>query len=345
MQKKTIAALAGAFFWGGLFFLIPLVQAGNVGSSFPVFPDRKVLVVHSYHENQQGHVVEMNQGIDAAFVNSGVKMEYVYMDTKRNNDLAWKIQAGRMATRKMEAFDPDVVIAMDDNAQTFFVAKNCTRKQGPVFVFGGVNADISTYGFPRENVTGVLERPNVVESIELLQKIVPRVKKMLMLSDKSETTDYFIAYCKTLALPVEVIAYEQPLTLEDWKASVMKYRDMADAVGVYVSRTVKAEPSGKRLVPEAQLMEILTREGGLPTVGFFDTAASAGVLCGISVSMREQGYAAGRMARSILEGKKPGEFTIAPTRGGRIQLNLKTAEKLGIDIAYKIISKADVVVK
>jgi len=345
MKKQFTKAIIRVLFLGSMF----LYDLGAPGYAAEVVASitsgKRVLVVHSYHETQKGHVVEMTQGIEEAFVESGVKMKYVYMDTKRHPGLVWKKEAGLMATRAMEAFGPEVVIAMDDNAQAFFVQKNMILDQAPVFVFGGVNADISTYGFPRNNVTGVLERPNIKESIELLQKILPNIKKILMLSDKSKTTDYFIDYCKTLELPVEVIAYEQPLTLEEWEASVQKYKDKVDAVGVYVSRTVKVAASGKAHVSEGKLIDILTMEGKLPTVGFFDTAATAGVLCAISVSMKEQGYMAGQMARAILEGKTPSDFSIEPTQRGRIQLNLKTAEKLGIDIEWNIISKADVVVK
>jgi ABC-type uncharacterized transport system substrate-binding protein len=345
MKKQFTKAIIRVLFLGSmlLYYLGDSGYAADVVA--PITSGKRVLVVHSYHETQKGHVVEMTQGIEEAFVGSGVKMKYVYMDTKRHPGLAWKKGAGLMATRAMEAFGPEVVIAMDDNAQAFFVQKNMNLNQAPVFVFGGINADISTYGFPRHNVTGVLERPNIKESIELLQKILPNIKKILMLSDKSKTTDYFIDYCKTLELPVEVIAYEQPLTLEEWEASVQKYKDKVDAVGVYVSRTVKVAASGKAHVPEGKLIDILTMEGKLPTVGFFDTAATAGVLCAISVSMKEQGYMAGQMARAILEGKTPSDFSIEPTQRGRIQLNLKTAEKLGIDIEWNIISKADVVVK
>jgi len=61
--------------------------------------------------------------------------------------------------------------------------------------------------------------------------------------------------------------------------------------------------------------------------------------------MEEQGYGAGLIARAVLEGRSPKEVAIKPTHRGRIQLNLITAERLGIDLDWKIISKADVVVR
>ena len=306
---------------------------------------QRVLVVHSYHEGQLGHVDEMTAGIEDALAGSGAQIEYVYMDTKRHSDLEWKQQAGVLAARRVEDFKPDVVITMDDNAQEFFAAEYAKRPDSPPFVFSGVNGKAEKFGFPRDNVTGVLERPNLVESLELLQKIVPSVKRVVMLSDKSPTTDGCWDYAKTLKLPVEVVAYEQPLTFDEWKAVVLKYQDSADAFGIYVSRTVHVSAQDETCVPDTELIAWLNEHNKLPTVGFFDTSAKIGIMCGICVSMREQGYVAGKIARGILEGKHPNDFTIAPTTNGRIMLNLKTAEALGIKVRYGIIQNAEEVIR
>lgn len=305
----------------------------------------RVLVVHSYHRTQKGHVVEMARGIDQAFAGSEARLRHVYMDTKRHPDHAFKVAAGRRALDAMKTFRPDVVIALDDNAQAFFVKEAMVVADAPVFIFGGVNADPAVYGYPRKNVTGVLERPNIRESLELLLKIRPGVKRVAMLSDNSKTAELFIQYCQSLDLPVEVAAYVQPATLEEWTAAIDRYKDRVDAFGIYVLRTIREKTGEELMVPEGRLMEILNRRTDLPTVGFFDSAARAGVLCGISVSMMEQGYEAGRIARAVLEGRSVEDFPMKSTRRGRIQLNLIEAERLGIDLDWKIISKADVVVR
>ncbi|MBI9085405.1 MAG: hypothetical protein JEZ11_17550 [Desulfobacterales bacterium] len=306
---------------------------------------KKVLVVHSYHETQEGHVVEMTAGIEEALRGSGARTHYFHMDTKRHTDPAWKREVGAQAARLAASLGPDLVITMDDNAQQFFARDFAAKPGSPVVVFGGVNADPAVYGFPTPNVTGVIERPNIRESIELLQKIVPGIRKMVMLTDKSPTTDAFITYCRSLDLPVTVVAYEQPRTLDEWKGTVDAYRGRVDAFGVYVIRTVRYSDSDPRDVPEKDLVAFLTEHSRLPTVGFFDTTARSGLLCGISVSMKEQGYAAGRIARGILAGRLPGDFPVRPTSNGRIQLNLVTAETLGIMIPYQIIRNAVEVVK
>lgn len=333
-----------SFLRHSLFFLTLLILFARPAWTSGPHPSR-ILVVHSYHQDQQEHVVEMDLGIMEALAGGEHQMQSFYMDTKRHTSEEWKQAAGKKAKEIVAAYQPEVVITMDDNAQEYF-AKDYAGKPGPPwFVFSGVNKAPEEYGFPASNATGVLERPNVRESIDLLLKIQPQVKRMLIMADKSETTDPLIAYCKTLQLPVEVVAYQQPLTLAEWTAALERYRGQIDAVGLYVLRTITRSASDPAKVPEQELIRIINETYHLPTVGFFDSAAESGVLCGVSVSMREQGVAAGRIAKEILAGKRPGDFQVRPTDQGRIQLNLNTAEHLGIQVPYSIIKRAEVVIR
>nr|WP_321465260.1 ABC transporter substrate binding protein [uncultured Desulfobulbus sp.] len=304
----------------------------------------KILVVHSYHQDQQEHVVEMDKGIAEALHGVDCQLRSYYMDTKRRTDEAWKRTAGNEAKKIVAQYRPDVVIAMDDNAQKYFARGYAGQPGPPWFVFSGVNKDPGEYGYPAVNVTGVLERPNVLESVALLLKIQPQVKRLLIMADKSATTDPLVDYCKTLSLPVTVVAYEQPLTLAQWTKALDTYHEQVDAVGLYVLRTITRSATDPTKVPEQELIGMINQTYHLPTVGFFDSAAESGVLCAVSVSMREQGEAAGRIAKDLLAGKRPADFAVRPTDQGRIQLNLETAEHLGIQIPYSIIKRAEVVI-
>ena len=306
---------------------------------------RKVYVVHSYHEGQVEHVDEMSRGIVDALKGADVAITYFYMDTKRHTDEAWKQEAGRKALEQALELKPDVVITMDDDAQKYFAMDYSARPDAAPLVFSGVNMDMADYGFPKENVTGVLERPHLVESIELLQKICPNVKKIVLLADVTPTTEGFYRYAKTLHPPVEILGYEEAETFEQFQETVRKYENQADAFGLYVLRAVRVEPGSDERVPEKDLIEWLHANSTLPTVGFFDTAAKSGVMCGICVSMFEQGYAAGVIARQILEGKRPTDFEVKPTTDGRIMLNLQTAERKGVKVRYSIIQNAKEVIR
>lgn len=306
---------------------------------------QRILVVHSYHESQRGHVVVMTEGILEALEGTDKEIKFFHMDTKRKNSEEWKRAAGQRAKELVEDFNPHLVITMDDNAQEYFGKDLAGRDGAPMVVFAGVNADPKKYGYPAKNVTGVLERTNIVESIEFLQKIVPGVNRLLILTDKSPTTDSFITYAKSLSLPGNIVAYEQPGTFDQFKDILKRYHDKVDAIGLYTLRTIARSNTDPQKVSEKELVEYINAKHPLPTVAFFDTAAKAGALCGITVSMKEQGYAAGVLAKEILSGTAPQDCEIEPTSKGRIQLNLQTAERLGIQIKHLYIKRADVLVR
>ncbi len=305
----------------------------------------RILVVHSYHQSQTGHVVEMTEGIEEALSKLDVNIKYYHMDTKRKTSEDWKREAGNQAKELLNSFQPDLIITMDDNAQKYFAKDYAGVSGAPVFIFSGVNKNPAIYGFPAENVTGVLERPNIIESLEFLKKIAPDTKNILMLSDKSPTTDGFIEYAKSLDLPLNVVAYEQVETFDQWKAVTEKYKNKVDAIGLYVIRTIARQQGTSDKVPESELVTYLNKHTQLPTVGFFDSSAQSGILCGISVSMKEQGYAAGELAKEVLSGKSPASLDVRPTSKGRIQLNLATAEYLKINLKHSVIKRADVLVR
>ncbi len=328
-----------------LLILLAMATAANAQAEARGTAGR-ILVVHSYHKTQAGHVVEMTEGIRAALEGSGAEVRYFHMDTKRRNSAGWKSKAGAQAMALLSAYDPSVVITMDDNAQEWFARHYASKPGAPDFVFGGVNDDPARYGFPAENVTGVIERPNVQESIELLARIVPKVRRILLLSDDSPTTAPFCEYVAKLNLPVAVVDCLRISTFDQWKQVIAAYRDRVDAFGVYVIRTIRRSETDPSQVPEAELAAFLAENTPLPSVGFFDSAARAGLLCGVSVSMREQGHAAGAIARELLlAGKRPADFPVSPTENGRILLNLQTAEKLGFSIQYDTIQRACEVIR
>jgi ABC-type uncharacterized transport system substrate-binding protein len=195
-------------------------------------------------------------------------------------------------------------------------------------------------------VTGTYEIPNVRESFVFAQKLVPSIRKVLMVTDKSLSGDQYFRYVRSLRdLPVEIVAYEQPDTFDQWKKLIENYESRVDAYGLFVMRSIKRSATDAEVVEESEVIEWLNHHSNRPSVGFFDVAAQMGLLCGISVSMKEQGYAAGKIARDLLEGHPIDSIQIEPTKRGRIQLNLREAERLGIEIDYNVIRLADELVK
>ena len=141
--------------------------SGQEDNSGPDYTGKKILWVNSYHEGypwSDGIASGLHEVLDE----TGVELKIVQMDTKNNPDEAFGQAAGVKIKAEIEAFQPDVVIASDDNAQKYLVVPFLKGTELPV-VFNGVNWDASAYGFPTSNVTGMVEVELPDQLVDLLK--------------------------------------------------------------------------------------------------------------------------------------------------------------------------------
>ena len=307
--------------------------------------DKKILLVQSYHQGYEW-TDAITAGVQKALQGQSTQFEVFYMDTKRKNDNAWKEEAGKLAQQKIEEWKPDVVITGDDNA-TQYVAKYFANKpNAPQIVFCGVNAEASKYGYPAPNLTGILERPHFKDSIQMLLKISPNVKKVAFLSDDGETSTAVVQYLKTQKADIEVVSYDQPSTFDEWKSTVQGYQNKVDAFIINNYHTVKKTTGDKQSMPPKDVMDWTVKNNKLPTVAFFPFGIEDGLLCGIAESGDEHGYKAAQIALQMIQNNKTAkDFPITTAGEGIVMLNLRTAENLGIKVPYDVIKTAQKVAK
>ncbi|MBW1946258.1 MAG: hypothetical protein JRJ51_26115 [Deltaproteobacteria bacterium] len=62
-------------------------------------------------------------------------------------------------------------------------------------------------------------------------------------------------------------------------------------------------------------------------------------------SGEEHGLTAAEITKKILRGKKAGDFPIRTAKKGKVTINLKTAQKLGIDIPAYIVQSAQHIIE
>jgi len=113
------------------------------------------------------------------------------------------------------------------------VAKRYIGTDLPV-VFCGMNGEPADYGFPAQNITGVIERHYLGASIDLLKQLVPGVSTAAFITDDSATSRGFIADLKKSALPVEISEIYATNDFDEWKAKITEVQSKVDALGIYV---------------------------------------------------------------------------------------------------------------
>lgn len=333
---------------GSLAGILLAIQAATALADAPV-PSQvkayKILHIMSYHSPWRwtdGQLQGFKDGMQ------GVPAEYrvFQMDTKRNSLPEAKERVGREARALIEQWKPDLVYTSDDDAQEY-IARHYVNKDTP-FVFSGVNKDPKAYGFVgSRNNTGVMEQEHFAESVQLLRKLVPGANRIAVVFDDAAMWEPVQARMRAAAesLPeVRFGPWDTIHTFEEFKGKVKAYHGMVDAIALIGIFNFK-DAQGKN-VPYQDVMKWIAENSTLPDLGFWIDRVHYGTLCAVTVSEREQGLEAGRIARAILlEGKSPSSIPMKPTVRGLPVISLARANKLGLKPATGVLLSAEVIQK
>jgi ABC-type uncharacterized transport system substrate-binding protein len=333
---KTIVvcllSLAGLFVVSG-----SMAQpARNVASPY------RILHVMSYHSPWRWTDGQLD-GFRTGLGDLPADIRVFQLDTKRQSDAVRKAQRGKEARALIDAWKPDLVYTTDDDAQDL-VTRHYLNTRLPL-VFSGVNKAPSVYGFDKAaNVSGVIEHEHFAESVRLLKSLVPSLHRLVVVLDNAEMWAPVVARMKADTLPdgVSVVAWETPRTFSEFKARMAAYPAIADGVALIGIFSFKDE-SGRN-VPYQDVLRWTAENSTLPDLGFWVDRVHHGTLVAVTVSEREQGLAAGRIAREILrDGRTPSTLPIRPTTKGLPVISLARAKKLGLRVRSEQLLASEVI--
>ena len=291
--------------------------------------EARVLLIFSYHAEYTWHAEEA-RGVEEVLQREGVSYESFYLDTKQNTTDDWKEQIATSAKERIEEYDPSLVIVFDDNACAL-VARQYVGESLP-FVFCGVNADPAEYGFPAENATGVLERPDFKGAVELLRLLVPNVEKVALLTDASPSAQGFAEGLEDVALPVALTEVYLTDDFDGWQAKVLQIQSDVDAIGLFTYHTIRRQGEEESMSPD-EVLQWTLENSGLPEFATLDFTVEGGALCGVALSAYEQGKTAAEIAVRILAGENPADIPVAIPQATRAMVNATRAAELGVDVS------------
>jgi ABC-type uncharacterized transport system substrate-binding protein len=293
----------------GLIVLIfaVLVSAG-CGKRF-----KKIFYINSYHEGYAPSDEKMTAVQETIASRSDVVLKIFFMDRQRLKDdksLQAKIAEALKAIRD---FNPDVIIASDDDAVKYIIAPNFRKGPIPV-VFCGVYWSCHQYGLPTAFVTGMLEVLPVKESLELLRKTYPEMKKITVLSGNSSPDRKNIKILETL-FREEGLVTETDLVdnFDSWKQFFAAANKNSDVVFLPSNGAI----SGWK---DTEAWEFMYKNIRKPTFTCDESMMRFAVF-GMTKVEREQGEWAAKTALAILADKKPSDFPVAVNRQTRGYIN------------------------
>lgn len=318
----------------GLFLAGALLLFGWYNISKP-----NILVLHSY-DPDYAWVRDINVGLNRVFERKYLyQVRWYYMDTKRHPSAAFKASAGVAARNVIAATRPDVVIAIDDDAQQY-AARHYANDARIKIVFAGVNREAADYGYAgATNVTGVLERIPLAAMREALLSArgfgtSGRPARVAFIGDRSETVDGDARQVRRYAwAPLQLGTVLQVGTWTEWQAGVRAlsathdvvlvggYRGLRRAAGTDAAPGT-ASMSASALVPAQEVVAWTEAHSSAPVISFNGFYIEDGGMLAIGSSPYEQGELAGRRALQIvLEHCAPAALPVLATRQFIVTMN------------------------
>lgn len=261
------------------------------------------------------------QGFKDVLKEAGIDVEY---DEKNANG---EVATANLIANTLVSSKPDLIYAI---ATTTTQAVAQATNDIPV-VFSAIT-DPQSAGILKENVTGVSDRVNIKQQLELMKKLNPNAKKVGVIFNSSEQNSMVqVNDLKTAAseLGMEVVATgvtqanEIPQASETLIGEVdMIYTPTDNLVASLINLITEKAIAAKKIVFGAEAAHV--KGGALITQG---------------VDYYELGKRAGQMAIEILKGKKPSEIKIETVELNNIVVNEKTLNALGISLPEEIKNK------
>ncbi len=281
----------------------------------------RVLVLHSY-DKDYAWVRDVNSGLKRILDKRGdLTLRWYYLDTKRHPWPEFKENASRAARRMIDEMQPDVIIAIDDDAQNY-VTRHYLDHPRIGIVFAGVNNEPSRYGYDRAaNVSGILERLPLAALKETLdiaaaRNNLPRPLRLRFIGDHSETvlgdehTFRHFEWHPYVIQPSRLVD-----TLPEWQQAVQDSATDTDVLIVSNYRRLTRSATDNTLVPASEIIawtEAHAKPLFIGTNAFF---AEDGGMLAIGTSPYEQGEVAARLATAQIDhGPTPERQPFAVTR-------------------------------
>ena len=308
MKGRLTSAAAGLFIVATIVFVIWFNTAKP-----------RVLVLNSYDSSYswtRDVVLGVRRVLDAR---PHLSVRWYYMDTKRHPGADFKAGAGARARRQIEAWRPDLIIAVDDDAQEY-AARHYVNDPHIRIVFAGVNGEVAPYGYAGAvNVTGVLERKPLQGVKDVILSIAaahPRPARVVHIGDTSSSVgkdDKFISAFDWT--PLQRLDSKLVDNFVQWQEAIRWAGTHADFVITSNYRKLARSATDASLVSPEEVVAWTEANCRLPLIGTNGFFVEDGGMLAIGTSPYEQGEVAAEMALQILDRRrKPADIPVLSSR-------------------------------
>ena len=267
------------------------------------------------------------EGFKAAFKEAGVNAEF---DEKNANG---ETTNSNLIANNFVSSKEDLIFAIATNA-----AQSVSQATNDIPVVFAAITDPQSAGILKNNVTGVSDRMDVKQQLELLKKIGPNIKNVGVIYNSSEQNS------KIQVEDLKKAAKELGLSIVE--KSVVQANEIPQTVDNLVREADAIYlPTDNLVVSGMNLIASEAVNARKPVVVSENSSVKEGALFTMGLDYYALGKRTGEMAIEILKGKPVSQIPFETSKQMKLYVNSKTAQVLGLDVKNPAFSGAEFVGK
>ncbi|WP_419770905.1 MAG: ABC transporter substrate binding protein [Candidatus Marinarcus sp.] len=308
---------------------------------------KEVLLLHSYHKGYKWSD-DISKAIEERFEPyRNINLTTIYMDTKK---IATPAYLNKLASLYKEQFEKrkfDLIIVSDNNAFDFAIQYHDYLFKNLPVLFCGVNNFEKAFlekNNMKNYMSGVVEQVDIEKNFQLILKLHPNIKKLIIINDVSQTGQAVRRELNKI-IPLykdkfKEIEYIDNMDIEQMKDTIDNSNE--DTVILFV--LLFKDKTGKFFTYKESLKEIKS-VAHVPVYALWDFYLNYGAIGGLLTSAKGQGDAVSNMALDILENHKNiNDIPILEKSPNKYIFDFNELKRFNIDIStylddYKIINE------
>jgi len=295
---------------------------------------KEVLLLHSYHK---GYIWsdDISKSIEKRFKeHKNIELTTIYMDTKKIADISYINSLKKLYKQQLKGRDFDLVIASDNNAFDFVINNYTNLFENTPVLFCGINNFDKAFleqNYMKKYMSGVVEQVDIEKNFELIKKLHPNLKKLLIINDTSKT-GYAI---KRVLRPI-IKKYKDNFEIEyidnlDINKMSLKVSNLGQDTAILFVLLFK-DTTGKAFTYKQSFKEI-KEVSNVPIYGLWDFYLNYGIVGGLLTSATGQGDAVSKMALQVLNGKKISQIPILNESPNQYMFDYNELQRFNIDVS------------
>jgi PAS domain S-box-containing protein len=296
------------------------------------FSQHHVLVLNSYHLGYKWSD-DLLDGIRSEMGKNKKIMLYTeFLDTKRIFDDKTFNRFSRYLKDKYKRKKFDLIITSDDNAFVFIKKYRTQLFSNIPVVFCGVNyyKKSDTIGF--RNVTGVNEKTDIYENVQLILKLHPNTNLIVFICDNTATGKKIQKHIQSLQPSIEHHHVKTNLCYDISMKNLIDKIKWLPKESIIFFTTFSKDNTGTYFEYD-QSISLIARNALVPIYGAWDIYLGHGIIGGKLVSGYDQGETAANLGLRILAGEPADSIPVITKSPNRFMFDMDQLQRFGIQVS------------